>query len=424
MSSDLAIAIRGLGKSYRVRHPGEHPPGTLAEALLDRVRHPIADRQREKFWALRDVDLDVHRGEVLGVIGRNGAGKSTLLKLIARIASPTTGRIELFGRIGSLLEVGTGFHPELTGRENIFLNGAILGMRRAEVARRFDEIVDFAGIEQFLDTPVKHYSSGMYVRLAFAVASHLDTEILLVDEVLAVGDAAFQRKSLGKMTDVASAGRTVLVVSHNVAVMSTLASSCVVVEQGGIAYHGDAASAVEHYMTRITGVTQSGSFANALRWHIHDEQPAGRIVAGVIDSPVGLYDLGSVPRLRLTIERYAPAADVCIRVTVQRVSGEAVGSAFSGTIAWPAEPGRADYNLTLDGISLYPGKYFFEIELRDTNSPISHPSHDCVQQVLPFEVAPGVVGGTVQPWPPTWGSASWEAPQVVVAATAEGRGPR
>lgn len=412
MSSDLAFSVRGLGKSYRIRPSGSHAATTFAEAVVGRLRKPVGQR-REDFWALRNVDLDVRFGEVLGVVGRNGAGKSTLLKLIAQIVNPTAGRIDLYGRVGSLLEVGTGFHPELTGRENIFLNGAILGMRRSEVRSRFDEIVDFAGVERFLETPVKRYSSGMYVRLAFAVAAHLDTEILLVDEVLAVGDAAFQRKSLGKMGDVASDGRTVLVVSHSLAVVSALAPSCVVLDGGGIAYHGDTASAIEHYLSGIAGITQAGSFADAQRWHIHQERPAGRIVAGALDASAGLYEQGTVPQLRLTVEHLAPAANVCIRVTIQRLSGEAVGSVFSPQIDWPSDGGRSDYIVELQGVSLRAGSYSFELELRDVDSSISAPSHDCVQQVLPFEVTPAAVGGAVEAWPPTWGSAAWPPPVVV-----------
>ena len=199
------ISVRGLGKAFTIRHHAEHHV-TLAEQALHRMRHPLQRQEREQYWAIEDLSFDVAEGEVLGVIGRNGAGKSTLLKLLARITPPTKGEIELYGRIGSLLEVGTGFHPELTGRENVYLNGSILGMRKREIDRQFDAIVDFAGVEQFLDTPVKRYSSGMYVRLAFAVAAHLDTEILLVDEVLAVGDADFQARCADKIRAVC-AGR-------------------------------------------------------------------------------------------------------------------------------------------------------------------------------------------------------------------------
>jgi len=213
-SSDIAIAVRGLSKAFTIARDQEKHV-TLAEAMLSRLANPLRRSRTETFWAVKDVSFEINKGEVVGIIGRNGAGKSTLLKVLSRITEPTAGEIDLYGRVGSLLEVGTGFHPELTGRENIFLNGAILGMTRGEIRRQFDAIVDFAGVEKFLDTPVKRYSSGMYVRLAFAVAAHLDPEILVIDEVLSVGDAEFQRKCLSKMSDVASAGRTVLFVSHS-----------------------------------------------------------------------------------------------------------------------------------------------------------------------------------------------------------------
>src|SRR5947208_2494386 len=217
-----AITVENLGKCYRVNDVDERPAyRTLRETLASAVTLPARrlrksrDNTADQFWALKDVAFQVQPGEVLGVIGRNGAGKSTLLKILSRITKPTTGRAAIRGRVGSLLEVGTGFHPELTGRENLFLNGAILGMRRTEIIRKFDEIVAFAEIDKFIDTPVKHYSSGMYMRLAFSVAAHLEPEILLIDEVLAVGDVNFQQKCLGKIGNVAQQGRTVVFVSHN-----------------------------------------------------------------------------------------------------------------------------------------------------------------------------------------------------------------
>jgi lipopolysaccharide transport system ATP-binding protein len=242
--SETVIRVEGLGKKYLLDHRRERPRyATLRDqlaggvrALAGRLRHPLRPRQpgrtREEFWALREVCFEVRRGDVVGVVGRNGAGKSTLLKVLSRITEPTAGRVTLTGRVGSLLEVGTGFHPELTGRENVYLNGAILGMGRAEVRRKFDAIVAFAEVERFLDTPVKRYSSGMYVRLAFAVAAHLEPEILVVDEVLAVGDTAFQKKCLGKMGEVAREGRTVLFVSHNLAVVAGLCKRGLLLERG------------------------------------------------------------------------------------------------------------------------------------------------------------------------------------------------
>ena len=235
------ISVEALGKAYHLGQRVHHRHQTLRDAVTgwakgaaDRLRHRVTDagRSADAFWAVRNVSFDVHRGEVVGIIGRNGAGKSTLLKVLSRITEPTEGRAVLRGRVGSLLEVGTGFHPELSGRENIYLNGSILGMRKTEIDRKFDEIVAFAEVEKFLDTPVKRYSSGMYVRLAFAVAAHLEPEILIVDEVLAVGDAAFQKKCLGKMGDVVRQGRTVLFVSHNMDAIASLCSHVILVKNG------------------------------------------------------------------------------------------------------------------------------------------------------------------------------------------------
>ena len=254
--SDAIITVSGLGKKYRISHQADRPRYTaLRDVIANKVKGLLSSRKAkaghgksvEDFWALKDVSFEIKRGEVVGVIGRNGAGKSTLLKVLSRITEPSEGRVHLKGRVSSLLEVGTGFHPELTGRENIFLNGAILGMSRVEIRRKFDEIVAFAEVEKFLDTPVKRYSSGMYVRLAFAVAAHLEPEILIVDEVLAVGDAEFQKKCLGKMGDVAKGGRTVLFVSHNMAAITKLCSLGLLLHGGGIKLYGGTRQAVDAY---------------------------------------------------------------------------------------------------------------------------------------------------------------------------------
>ena len=247
--SALAIRAEGLGKRYRL---GGVPSGyrTLRDLIAKRLAPRTQPEQDEGYiWALRDVSFDLEQGHVLGIIGANGAGKSTLLKLLSRVAEPTEGRAEITGRVGSLLEVGTGFHQELSGRENIYLNGAILGMGRREIQAKFDAIVQFAEVEAFIDTPVKHYSTGMHLRLAFAVAAHLEPEILLVDEVLAVGDAAFQRKCLGKMGDVASEGRTLLFVSHNMSAIARLTEEAIVLEHGRIAYRGPTSKAIDLYLS-------------------------------------------------------------------------------------------------------------------------------------------------------------------------------
>ena len=246
--STVVIHGEGLGKSY---HRGALQQSTLLRDHLSRMlKSPLSVFRRPKdetFWALKDVSLEVREGEVVGIIGRNGAGKTTLLKILSRITKPTTGWAEIHGRVGSLLEVGTGFHPELTGRENTFLSGAILGMGKSEITRKFDEIVAFAELEKFIDTPVKHYSSGMYVRLAFAVAAHLEPEILLVDEVLAVGDASFQKKCLGKMGQVSREGRTILFVSHNMAAVKALCSKAVLMRDGSVTVSGTVADVVDDY---------------------------------------------------------------------------------------------------------------------------------------------------------------------------------
>lgn len=266
----LAIRVRDLSKEF-ILGGREQTYRTFREAIIDvamapfrRMRHLSRgglDAGGDHFWALRNVSFDVGQGEAVGIIGRNGAGKSTLLKALSRIVEPSSGQIELRGRVASLLEVGTGFHPELTGRENIFLNGSLLGMRKAEIARKFEEIVAFSEVERFLDTPVKRYSSGMYVRLAFAVAAHLEPEILIVDEVLAVGDAAFQKKCLGKMQDVGRTGRTVLFVSHNMAAIKMLCSRALLLANGGIAYDGDVDTAVRQYLA-------DSSLGGALAWDV------------------------------------------------------------------------------------------------------------------------------------------------------------
>lgn len=261
MATGTAVSVSDLSKVYRIRSYTQHQATRATEAIAHRLRHPFERAEFEEFAALSDVNFDIPFGEAVGIIGRNGAGKSTLLKVLTRITAPTTGRIELGGRVGSLLEVGTGFHPELTGRENIFLNGALLGMRRAEITRRFDEIVEFSGVAKFLETPVKRYSSGMYVRLAFSVAAHLETEILAIDEVLAVGDAEFRNKSLAKMRDVAKDGRTVLYVSHQMATVTALCTQAIFLAGGKLVHSGSVDDVLEMYRDSFETVAQTTAVA-------------------------------------------------------------------------------------------------------------------------------------------------------------------
>ncbi len=339
--SEPVITVRGLGKRYVLKHAPRSD--TLRDTLTAGARGLFrrftgqADPSSEEFWALREVDFAINRGEVVGIIGRNGAGKSTLLKILSRITEPTTGRITLRGRVASLLEVGTGFHPELSGRENIYLNGAILGMSRAEIRRKFDEIVAFAEVERFLDTPVKHYSSGMYVRLAFAVAAHLEPEILIVDEVLAVGDAAFQKKCLGKMNEVArNSGRTVLFVSHNTAALQSICRTGLWLQQGRVVQRGPINECLAAYLgagveaavftpgdparPHLTSATLDRAALAAGRLRVsagfHSPFPLGRPVLGIIlYNRFGLPISGSNGRMQGT--SWAPPAASAGTITAE-----------------------------------------------------------------------------------------------------------
>jgi lipopolysaccharide transport system ATP-binding protein len=298
---DVILKVENLGKRYFLDRQPREKYTTLRDTLSNgvsklfkKIQNPQAQfksSKREEFWALKDVSFEVKQGERVGIVGRNGAGKSTLLKILSRITEPTSGRVRIRGRVASLLEVGTGFHPELSGRENIFLNGAILGMSESEIASKFDEIVDFAEIEQFLDTPVKRYSSGMYVRLAFAVAAHLEPEILIIDEVLAVGDAQFQKKCLGKVKTFGSEGRTVLFVSHNMSAISTLCSIGIVLDRGNVAYHGNVERCISEYEIRNSG-------GQGKIWIRPDSQKSGNLIITQINSVL----TGSQPNLTLNLD--------------------------------------------------------------------------------------------------------------------------
>ena len=270
--SDIVIRVENLGKKYIIGHQQQEPYTALRDVISNGVKslgnklrlrgQNVTNSSREEFWVLNDLSFEIKQGDRVGIIGRNGAGKSTLLKVLSRITEPTRGRIQIKGRIASLLEVGTGFHPELTGRENIFLNGAILGMGKAEIQRKFDEIVAFAEVEKFLDTPVKRYSSGMYVRLAFAVAAHLEPEILVIDEVLAVGDMQFQKKCLGKMEDVGKQGRTVLFVSHNMSAVEALCNRGILLDSGTLFLDGEPQQAINSYLEKAYSLATETPLAN------------------------------------------------------------------------------------------------------------------------------------------------------------------
>jgi lipopolysaccharide transport system ATP-binding protein len=396
-----AIALHGLGKRYRL---GLHQRGygTLREGLsraitapLRRARPKQDEADGRELWALRDLSLEIAQGEVVGLIGHNGAGKSTLLKILARITEPSAGYVDLTGRVGSLLEVGTGFHPELTGRENIFLNGAILGMRRSEIRRRFDEIVAFSEIERFLDTPVKRYSSGMSVRLAFAVAAHLEPEILLVDEVLAVGDAAFQRKSLGKMSEVAREGRTVIFVSHNLAIIQALCERVVLLGHGGLLADGLAGATIDHYLRGLEEMASAELLARTDRDQRGWQSTLIRHVAVMNDSGEAANALVGGRPATIAVELTEALAQTECRIVISNSLGQPITALDSENSA-PAdtrEPGPATPILCeIDSLPLLPGRYRLDVLVKGQRQ-----IQDGLIGAAFFDVEPGVLAGRPMP---------------------------
>jgi lipopolysaccharide transport system ATP-binding protein len=373
-----AISIRSLGKRYALGAAWQ--PSQIREVIMNPARI-FARKVTREFWALRDVDLDIAAGEVVGLIGANGAGKSTLLKILSRITTPTEGEARLFGKTASLLEVGTGFHPELTGRENVYLNGSILGMSRAEIRRKFDDIVDFADIGDLLDTPVKRYSSGMYVRLAFAVAAHLDPDILIIDEVLAVGDAAFQRKCIGQMEHIAHEGRTVLVVSHNMNVINQLCRKAAWLVDGRVVDFGDAAVVIRKYL--------SAGSETQLTWQPLRRDAREGFVLHAVSIPAAdeTYDAfaGDQPVpivFDYTVERPLPPSRLAF--LVRSAEGLEIVSSSSGdegeTLNHAFAVGRQRTRCEIPGSLLRPGRYFVTIAVP------AGANHDLYENVLTFLV--------------------------------------
>jgi lipopolysaccharide transport system ATP-binding protein len=386
--------VQHLSKRY-FRGAGSAGGTLLAEQMADGLRRLMrrgtaAESTSEPFWALHDVSLEVAQGEVVGLIGPNGAGKSTLLKLLARITLPTEGRIELHGRIASLLEVGTGFHPELTGRENVFLNGAILGLGREEIEQRFDAIVDFSGVEAFIDTPVKRYSSGMFVRLGFAVAAHLDAEIMLVDEVLAVGDAAFQRKCMDKIRELTvEEGRTIVFVSHNLAWVQRLCDRVVLVQDGAIAAEGPVSQVIAGYLSGVDPVQHGGET------EILDDAPRtgtgqsrfrrARLLDGDDGAPTGSLRLNQPLFVVAELDVGAPIEEAVIEIGISTVEGQRVVTAFNtdgGRPAMTLEAGQHHVRVQLEP-ALLPGEFVLDLGVHEG---VTGATVDLVERVLQFAV--------------------------------------
>lgn len=388
-----AIRVENLCKVYRVNKAAadrdlRETLVSMASAPFRRLRHGATHSlETDEFQALHDVSFEVPEGEILGIIGRNGAGKSTLLKILSRITEPTSGRIEMRGRVGSLLEVGTGFHPDLSGRENMYLNGAILGMSRREINRKFDEIVDFAGVEQFIDTPVKRYSSGMRVRLGFAVAAHLEPEILIVDEVLAVGDAEFQKRCLGKMKDVAGSGRTVLFVSHNLIAVESLCHKACLINAGRIAMHGPSHEIVESYQQDFSRAINTDDWKAAF-------EPARYIRnAEILDrfgNPTASLPLGSDFHLRIRIMPERPVRVPRIGVGIDRLGGHRVLTVHTPATSAPVGPFIEDCSVhcRIPRLPLVPGAYNIKIVLSDHDREL-----EVLEPILPFSVTDGQISG-------------------------------
>ncbi|MEI6322439.1 MAG: ABC transporter ATP-binding protein [bacterium] len=401
--SEPVIKVSNLSKSYMLGHQSSGKKYTAlrdviarrAHNLLRTTRDLVAGKQiiqgddLEEFWALNDVSFEVNQGDVLGIIGRNGAGKSTLLKVLSRITEPTTGKIEIIGRVASLLEVGSGFHPELTGRENVFLNGAILGMSRVEIKRKFDEIVEFAEVEKFLDTPVKRYSSGMYMRLAFAVAAHLEPEILIVDEVLAVGDAAFQKKCLGKMQDVVKGGKTVLFVSHSMEAIARLCTQCLYLSGGKKVLQGETNHVIDAYSAR--GLQGDREIDLAPFKRRFDSLPYGRFLKLSMpereDDSAWCYSYGEPIKFNLLFNITKTVINPEIGFAIFSIGGtELISSTtYQDTPLPEIDPGTYLAHVEIAKCCLNPGVYSLSIGMATEGRSIDHIAEVCQIEIMPSE---------------------------------------
>ncbi len=403
------IEVNNLSKKYTISHVEKEQYAVLSDVIIKNAKNLFSKSNHSKiksndvFWALNDINFDIKKGERVGIIGRNGAGKSTLLKILSRISEPTSGTIRINGRVASLLEVGTGFHPELTGRENIFLNGAILGMSRASIRKHFDAIVDFAGTEYFLDTPVKRYSSGMYVRLAFAVAAHLEPEILIVDEVLAVGDAEFQKKCLGKMEDVSkNEGRTILFVSHNVPAVRHLTEKIIYLKNGKVEGIGSTPVMLEKYME--DNISQVLNDKDTSHYRRKDRNELASITGVIVNDFVNDFPrvlINDSISIAFEIESKAEIASSDINLIIKNSQGDVVTTIVSreGGFRGELKEGLNQIVLTINNNNFTPGRYFVTVGVGPSNGDLSY---DVLEDYPLFEI---YNNGTLNYWPDrTFGS--------------------
>lgn len=430
--SDISISVEQLGKLYHIGRRQEKYK-TLRDTISDAFLGPFrragnllrgkaagAAELDEIIWALKDISFEIKQGEVVGIIGSNGAGKSTLLKILSRITEPTEGKVEIHGRVGSLLEVGTGFHPELTGRENIYLNGAILGMRRTEIDNKFDEIVAFAEVEKFIDTPVKHYSSGMYLRLAFAVAAHLEPEILLVDEVLAVGDASFQKKCLGKMSDVVKEGRTVLFVSHNMAAVQQLTRTSLLLHKGKLVSQGKTADVVKHYMSALVNCsTTVYNVENAPRRYRDLSRQVEFLTVELENHQTTLVPADAEIQVRLIVRGNESVDKFRFSMSIYRADNTPVGNVLGPEIHSIKKGEVATFRMELRDLGLARGMYYCNLAIGKGNYLSKRTEFDIINDVLYFEVmASEGEDGVMSEWYPSWGSIRFKEPKVTRIAGA------
>jgi len=428
MTRDIVIRAESLGKKYLVCHEVERERYTalrdviarntkgLARSVVNfvRGRAMVAGNNIEEFWALKDINFEIKRGEIVGIIGRNGAGKSTLLKILSRITEPTEGRVRIKGRVASLLEVGTGFHPELTGRENIFLNGAILGMARAEIKRKFDEIVSFAEVEKFLDTPVKRYSSGMYVRLAFAVAAYLEPEILLVDEVLAVGDAAFQKKCLGKMGDVAKLGRTVIFVSHNMHAVQQLTQKCIYLEGGQVLDFHLTSKIVCEYLSTTHREAKS-SAVDLAHWQPRLGNNQAKLLKFEIldlqDQPTTTLPMFGGVKFRLTCN-FPTKRDASFGILIHTAAEEPLIDLRNSDTTPPGQEYHGDVvvEAIVSTLKMYPGEYLLSPWIADYSS---RQNLDYVQYCSRITISSPLFEDRILKLDPAWGKVYEESAWII-----------